>query len=167
MKIDKTLASRSRKIRVLIVDDSAVVRRALTEIIQSDPAMEVMAAAGDPFVAAEKLRHELPDVIVLDVEMPRMDGISFLKKLMAQHPIPVVICSSLVADKSDTYVEAMAAGAVDVICKPQMGVKDFLSESNLAIRDTIRAASRARLGSLRPQKIETRLNADAILAPPG
>jgi two-component system chemotaxis response regulator CheB len=83
------------KIRVLVVDDSAVVRQTLTAVLESDPEIEVAGTAGDPFVAAERIRGEMPDVITLDIEMPRMDGLTFLKKLMAQHPIPVVICSSL------------------------------------------------------------------------
>lgn len=156
-----------KKTRVLIVDDSAVVRQSLTEIINSDPAMEVMAAAMDPFVAAEKMRQERPDVIVLDVEMPRMDGLTFLRKLMAQHPIPVVICSSLVADKSATYMEAMAAGAVDVICKPQMAVKSFLDDSHRTIIETIRAASKARVFLQRHTAVEAKHSADVILAAPG
>jgi len=82
----------ARKIRVLIVDDSASVRQALTEVLQSDPAIEVMGTAPDPFAAAHRISQEAPDVITLDVEMPRMDGITFLRKLMAQHPVPVVVC---------------------------------------------------------------------------
>jgi two-component system chemotaxis response regulator CheB len=84
-----------RKIRVLIVDDSASVRQILTSMLSSDPDIEVMGAAADPFAAARRIAEEIPDVITLDVEMPRMDGITFLRKLMAQHPIPVVMCSSL------------------------------------------------------------------------
>jgi len=166
MLVDPKLRSPRRVILVLIVDDSAVVRQSLTDIINSDPEMEVMAAASDPYIAAERMRHERPDVIVLDVEMPRMDGLTFLRKLMAQHPIPVVICSSLVAEKSATYMEAMAAGAVDVICKPEMAVKSFLSESHRTIVDTIRSASKARVNMNRPQRIEAKHNADVILAPP-
>jgi two-component system, chemotaxis family, protein-glutamate methylesterase/glutaminase len=159
-------AGMQKKIRVLIVDDSAVVRQCLSEIINSDPNLEVMAAAVDPFIAAEKMRHERPDVIVLDVEMPRMDGLTFLRKLMAQHPIPVVICSSLVAEKSATYIEAMAAGAVDVICKPQMAVKSFLNDSHRTIIETVKAASKARVFAHRPHKVESKHSADVILAPP-
>lgn len=83
------------KIRVLIVDDSALVRQTLTEVLSSDPAIEVIATASDPFVAAERISQQIPDVITLDIEMPRMDGLTFLRKIMMQHPIPVVICSSL------------------------------------------------------------------------
>ena len=85
----------SPKIRVLIVDDSAVVRQTLCEVLSSDPEIEVIGTASDPFVAADRIAEQVPDVITLDIEMPRMDGLTFLKKIMSQHPIPVVICSSL------------------------------------------------------------------------
>src|SRR5512140_743609 len=103
------------KIRVLVVDDSAVVRQTLTEVLSSDPGIEVMATASDPFIAAEKILHEVPDVITLDVEMPRMDGVTFLQKIMSQHPIPVVICSSLTEGGSDTALLALERGAVGII----------------------------------------------------
>ncbi|MGY6634409.1 MAG: protein-glutamate methylesterase/protein-glutamine glutaminase [Alkalilacustris sp.] len=153
--------------RVLIVDDSAVVRQAMSELIASDPDLEVMGVAGDPFTAAQRIRAERPDVITLDVEMPRMDGLTFLRKLMAQHPIPVVICSSLVGFKSETLGAAMAAGAVDVICKPQMGVKGFLEDSRVAICDAVKAAAQARLSAMRRvSEVQAKLTADALLPPP-
>ena len=159
-------ASKPRKLRVLIVDDSAVVRQAMAEIIASDPELEVMGTAGDPFVAAQRIRAEKPDVITLDVEMPRMDGVTFLRKLMSQHPIPVVMCSSLVGDNTQTLAAALAAGAVDVICKPQMGVKGFLEDSRIEICDAVKAAAQARLSAMRPRLIEAKLTADAVLPPP-
>jgi len=152
--------------RVLIVDDSAVVRQALSEIIASDPELEVMGTASDPFVAAQRMRAERPDVITLDVEMPRMDGVTFLRKLMAQHPIPVVMCSSLVGFRSQTLAAAMEAGAVEVICKPQMGVKGFLDDSRVMICDAVKAAAQARLSALRPAPVQAKLTADAVLPPP-
>ncbi|MBF0510494.1 MAG: chemotaxis-specific protein-glutamate methyltransferase CheB, partial [Deltaproteobacteria bacterium] len=157
-----------KKIRVLIVDDSSVVRQALEEVLNSDPAIEVMATASDPYVAAERIRHEVPDVITLDVEMPRMDGITFLKKIMSQHPIPVVICSSLTGDGAETTVRALQYGAVDIINKPKMGVKQFLEESRITICDAVKAAARARLRpiSLRHRRVEKKLTADAVIAPP-
>src|SRR5512133_80873 len=116
----------TRKIKVLIVDDSAVVRQTLAEILSSDPHIEVMAVAADPYVAAEKMRLDVPDVITLDVEMPRMDGLTFLHKVMSQHPIPVVMCSSLAEGGSETVMKALEYGAVDVIQKPRIGTKRFL-----------------------------------------
>jgi len=162
----------SGKLRVLIVDDSASVRQALSEIIAQDPALEVMATASDPFVAASRIQQEVPDVMILDVEMPRMDGITFLRRIMAQRPIPVVICSSLTEEGSATLVQAMEAGAVDVIAKPQMGTKQFLIESGVRICDAIKAAAQARVGSrgaaaLRTRPVEKKLTADVILPPPG
>lgn len=158
--------SRHRK-RVLIVDDSASVRQTLADIIASDPELEVMGMASDPFIAANRIREERPDVITLDVEMPRMDGITFLRKLMSQSPIPVVVCSSLVGDKSETLAQALAAGAVEVICKPQIGVKGFLEDGRVMICNTIKAAAQARLSAMKQMTLEPKLSADAILPPPG
>jgi two-component system, chemotaxis family, protein-glutamate methylesterase/glutaminase len=101
----------SKKIRVLIIDDSASVRQALTKVLEEDPEIVVMGAASDPFMAAKKIQEELPDVITLDVEMPRMDGITFLRKIMSQRPIPVVMCSSLTEEGSATLMQALEAGA--------------------------------------------------------
>ncbi len=134
-----------KKIRVLVVDDSAVVRRALSEILSSDPAMEVMAAAADPYVAAEKIRHEVPDVITLDIEMPGMDGLTFLHRIMSRHPIPVVICSSLTIEGAETTLRAIEYGAVEIIQKPRFGTKQLLEESRVRIRDAVRAAAMARV----------------------
>ena len=106
---------KSGKIRVLIIDDSASIRQMLTSILSADPDIEIMGVANDPFMAAKKIREEVPDVITLDVEMPQMDGITFLRKLMAQHPIPVIMCSSLTESGSETLMQALEAGAVDVI----------------------------------------------------
>lgn len=155
-----------RPIRVLIVDDSAVVRQTMTELISSDPQLEVIGTAADPFAAAASIAKQRPDVITLDVEMPRMDGVTFLRKLMAQHPIPVLMCSSLVGTNTETLQQAMAAGAVDVICKPQMGVKDFLEDSRTVLCDAIKAAAQAKLGRIRPAPILAKLSADAVLPPP-
>lgn len=155
-----------RPIRVLIVDDSAVVRQTMAAAIASDPGLEVIGTAADPFAAAASIARQRPDVITLDVEMPRMDGVTFLRKLMAQHPIPVLMCSSLVGPNSETLQQAMAAGAVDVICKPQMGVKGFLEESRTVLCDAIRTAAQARLGRIRPAPVLAKLSADAVLPPP-
>ena len=157
----------NNKIRVLVVDDSAVVRQTLMEIINSDPDLEVMAAAQDPFVAAERMRDEIPDVITLDVEMPRMDGITFLQKIMSQHPVPVVICSSLVEDHSGTAMKALEYGAVEIIQKPRIGTKQFLEESRIRICDAIKAAAQARVRALaKTRQVEPKLTADAVIAKP-
>lgn len=157
-----------KKIRVLIVDDSAVVRQAMNEILSSDPHIEVIGVAADPFVAAERLSREIPDVITLDVEMPRMDGITFLKKIMSQHPIPVVMCSSLTGQGSDTALRALEYGAVDIIQKPLMGVKTFLEESKVVICDAVKAAAMARVRRITHdlKKVSPKLTADVILAKP-
>jgi len=153
-------------IRVLIVDDSAVVRQALAQVLGSDEEIEVMGVAGDPYVAAEKIREEAPDVITLDIEMPRMDGLTFLKKLMAQHPIPVVICSSLAEEGARTAVQALEYGAVEIVTKPRLGVRQFLEESRLLICQAVKAAAAARLRPLRAMHtVEPKLTADAILSP--
>lgn len=157
----------SKKIRVLVVDDSAVVRQTLEEILTSDPGIEVMAMAADPFIAAEKIRQEIPDVITLDVEMPRMDGITFLQKIMSQHPIPVVICSSLAEAGSGTALKALEYGAVDIIQKPRMGTKQFLEESKIRICDAVRAAAVARPRRIsKIHEVTPKLTADAIIAAP-
>ncbi|GAA4033794.1 chemotaxis response regulator protein-glutamate methylesterase [Sphingomonas rosea] len=160
-----------RKIRVLVIDDSAIVRQVMTSVLEADPEIEVMGTASDPFIAAKRIAEQLPDVITLDVEMPRMDGITFLRKLMSQCPVPVVMCSSLTEAGSETLLQAMEAGAVDVICKPKVGVAEHLSEHNLQIRDTVKAAARARLrgrNSPAPRAVvpQQKLTADAMLPPP-
>lgn len=151
-----------KPLRVLIVDDSAVVRQTLSQILESDPEIQVMATAADPFIAADRIRDEVPDVIVLDVEMPRMDGITFLENLMRQHPIPVVICSTLSGRGSETAVRAMERGAVDVIEKPRLGTEEFLRDSREMLCTAVKSASKARLRVVRP--VEPALTADAVLA---
>jgi two-component system chemotaxis response regulator CheB len=138
----------AKTINVMIIDDSAVVRQTLVDILSSDPHIKVMATATDPFDAAERLREGIPDVITLDVEMPRMDGITFLKKLMLQHPIPVVMCSSLTEKGSDLAFQALEAGAVEIIQKPKLGTMKFLVESQVRICDAVKAAAQARVRKL-------------------
>lgn len=154
-----------RKIKVLIVDDSASVRQALSEIVSSDPDLEVMGTAADPYVAAERIRDSVPDVIFLDIEMPRMDGLTFLRKIMAQRPLPVVICSSLTDEGSSTLMQALEAGAVDVVTKPRLGSVEFLKHSRMRICDTAKAAAHAKLRGPRPKPIavEAKLTADAVI----
>jgi len=164
-----------QKIRVLIVDDSASVRQTMTKILSSDPEIEVIGAASDPFAAARVIQEQIPDVITLDVEMPRMDGITFLRKLMAQHPLPVVMCSSLTEGGSATLMQALEAGAVDVILKPRLDVPHFLEEASIRICDAVKGAARARLkgaagrrfadgGGLRAP--EQKLTADVMMPAP-
>jgi two-component system chemotaxis response regulator CheB len=157
-------------IQVLVVDDSAVVRQTLTEILSSDREIAVVESASDPYVAAEKMRSFVPDVITLDIEMPRMDGLTFLQKLMAQHPIPVVICSSLADDGCETTLRALELGAVDIITKPKLGTKLFLAEARSEICVVVKAAAgvrgnlRTRGGGRAPPAIQPKLTADAVLA---
>lgn len=175
-------AASARKIRVLIVDDSASVRQTLKAVLETDPAIEVIATASDPYVAVARIAHEVPDVITLDVEMPRMDGLTFLEKLMAQHPIPVVICSSLTDRGSQTALAALEKGAVDIITKPKLGTKQFIEESAIHICDVVKSAAHARMKQIRRQtapgssaptdaaailkSIAPKLTADAVIARP-
>jgi len=166
----------AKKIRVLIIDDSASIRQTLTHVLEQDPDIEIMGVASDPFMAARKLQEEIPDVITLDVEMPRMDGITFLRKLMSQRPIPVVMCSSLTEAGSETLLQALEAGAVDIILKSKIGAADSLAEDAMRIREIVKSASYARLsnvrraaGTIRSASAEgpaKKLTADAMLPPP-
>ncbi|POZ62121.1 protein-glutamate methylesterase/protein-glutamine glutaminase [Chromobacterium alticapitis] len=170
-------------IKVMIVDDSAVVRQVLSQVFDKASGIEVMDVANDPYMAMDKMKAQWPDVIVLDVEMPRMDGITFLKQLMATRPTPVVICSSLTQKGTDISMQALAAGAVEVIAKPAAGVKGFLEDSASQLVMAVRSAAAARMSRVRVMPsaaspaassataasgLETRpkLSADAILAPP-
>jgi two-component system, chemotaxis family, protein-glutamate methylesterase/glutaminase len=158
-------------VRALIIDDSASVRQTLAGILDADPDIEVIGTAADPYAAARRIAQEAPDVITLDVEMPRMDGITFLRKLMAQHPIPVVMCSSLTEEGSATLMQALEAGAVDVILKPRVDTKQGLIESGVRICDAVKAAARANLKRLperrnpHPGNLE-KLSADVMLPGP-
>lgn len=153
------------KFKVLIVDDSATVRQVLKEILESDPQIEVMGTASDPYVAVDRIKRETPDVITLDIEMPRMDGLTFLDKIMGQHPIPVVICSTLAAAGSDAAMAALEKGAVEIIAKPKLGAREFFEESKLKICDIVKAAARARAPRTRPPRLVAtpKLTADAVL----
>lgn len=131
-------------IRVMIVDDSAVVRQVMSAVLSSDPGIKVIAAAADPIVAQEKMAIEWPDVIVLDVEMPRMDGITFLKIIMADRPTPVVICSTLTEKGAVTTMQALAAGAICYVTKPKLGLKDFLTESGTELIRSVKMAAQSR-----------------------
>ena len=157
-----------KKIRVLVVDDSASVRQALARVLETDPEIEVMATAADPFLAVDVIAREVPDVITLDIEMPRMDGLTFLDKLMAQEPIPVVVCSSLAEAGSQTALAALDKGAVEIITKPKMQTREFFEESRVLICDAVRAAyqARRRVGA-RAMPVAAKQTADAMLARTG
>jgi two-component system chemotaxis response regulator CheB len=150
-------------LHVLVVDDSAVVRQALGAILGHARGMTVVAAS-DPLIAMEKMRHRRPDVIVLDLEMPRMDGLSFLRKIMSEDPIPVVVCSGLAGRGTEGALRAVEEGAVDVIAKPKLAVRAFLEESAVLLVDAVRGAAAARLRARRPVA-PARRSADT-LAPP-
>ena len=161
----------TKKISVLLVDDSAVVRQVLLAIFNDTPDIHVMGAASDPIFAMDKLAREWPDVIVLDVEMPRMDGITFLRKIMSERPTPVVICSSLTQKGAETSLQALSAGAVEIITKPTTGLKNFLIESGPELVAAIRAAANSNVKNLgkriakpTPAPVPaSKLTADAIL----
>ncbi len=159
------------KIKVLVIDDSALVRQTLCDILNSDPGIEVVGSAADPILAAERMRTVIPDVITLDVEMPRMDGLTFLQKLMSQHPIPVVMCSTLTERGSETALKALEYGAVDIITKPKMGTKQFIEESRVRICDAVKGAAAAKMGALRNMRstmkeIAPKYTADVIMEKP-
>jgi two-component system chemotaxis response regulator CheB len=163
------------RIKVMVVDDSAVVRQVLVELLGADAGIEVIAAVADPLFAMQRMKTQSPDVIVLDVEMPRMDGVTFLRKIMQERPTPVVICSTLTEAGAPTTIEALAAGAVTVITKPKVGLKQFLQDAAHELTTAIRTAARANVKRLAPRAADTsgssgvgvrqKNTADVILAP--
>jgi two-component system chemotaxis response regulator CheB len=158
------------RIKVLVVDDSAVVRQVVAGVLDEDPGLEVIGVAADPILAMERMKVNWPDVIVLDVEMPRMDGITFLKKLMAEHPTPVVICSTLTEKGAQTTLEALAAGAVAIVTKPKLGLKQFLNDTSDDLVAVVKAAARANVKRLvartaQPAVALAKNTADVILQP--
>jgi two-component system, chemotaxis family, protein-glutamate methylesterase/glutaminase len=142
-----------KNIGVLVVDDSAVVRQVLTQMLSAEPGIEVIGSAADPVLAVERMKQRWPDVFVLDVEMPRMDGISFLRKIMSERPTPVVICSTLTTAGAQTTLDALAAGAVAIVAKPKLQLREKLKESSDDLVSAIRAAAQSnvkRLTARRP-----------------
>ncbi len=132
-----------KTIRVLIVDDSALIRNVMTEILSSDPEIEVVGAAPDPYVARDKIKALNPDVLTLDVEMPKMDGLTFLQKLMAGRPMPVVMVSSLTEKGAATTLQALESGAVDFVTKPTVDIQHGLSDLAQQITGKVKAAAQA------------------------
>jgi len=158
-------------IKVMIVDDSAVVRQVLSGLLNAAPGITVTYAVANPLLAIERMKMQWPDVIVLDVEMPKMDGISFLRKIMAERPTPVVICSTLTEKGAQTSVEALTAGAVAVITKPRLDLKQFLYDSSDELVSAVRTAAGAHVvksayhAPLPPlPPVTAKLNADAVLS---
>ncbi|NKE67515.1 chemotaxis response regulator protein-glutamate methylesterase [Ramlibacter sp. RBP-2] len=136
------------RIEVLVVDDSAVVRQAVSAVLAADRTIHVLGAVADPLFAMQRMRAQWPDVIVLDIEMPRMDGITFLRQLMAERPTPVVVCSTLTTRGAATTMQALAAGAVAIVAKPRAGVRDYLLDASAGLVRTVKAAARANLRNL-------------------
>lgn len=164
------------QIKVLIVDDSASARQALSRLLSADPGITVMGTAVDPFDAARKMRAELPDVLLLDLELPRMDGLTFLSKIMAQHPVPVVICSSHGEAGSQAAMRALEIGAAEVIGKPRLATAQDRQEAQVRLCDVVRAAAQTgdAGGTRKPARAKAaplspgpKFTADEILPPPG
>ena len=153
-------------IQVLVVDDSAVVREVMTSVLSQEPGIGV-AVAADPLIAMQKMQRQRPDVIVLDLEMPRMNGLTFLQKIMKEDPIPVIICSAHTGPDTSLGLRALDEGAVDVVTKPSLGVREFLHDSAVTLIDAVRAAARAHPTNRRPAPppSPSRLTFDAFLAP--
>jgi two-component system chemotaxis response regulator CheB len=148
------------RIKVMVVDDSAVVRQVVAGLLADDPDIEVIAAVADPILAIARMKVQWPDVFVLDIEMPRMDGITFLKRIMAERPTPVVICSTLTETGAQTSMAALSAGAVAIITKPKLGLKQFLVDASDDLITAVKAAARANVKRL---QVVEKLTADAIL----
>jgi two-component system chemotaxis response regulator CheB len=160
-------------IKVAIVDDSAVVRQVLTDMLSGHADISLIGTARDPLFALKLFEKQWPDVIILDIEMPRMDGITFLKKIMAERPTPVIICSTLTEKAASVTMEAMSAGAVEIITKPKVGLKSFLEESKARLLQSVRGAAKATMKNLRLNgktkptimPVTPKLSADEVLAP--
>lgn len=156
----------TNKINVLVIDDSAVVRQTLSTVLSQDPKIGQIVSANDPFHAVEKLKKFIPDVIILDIEMPKMDGLTFLQKLMAQHSVPVIICSTLSENGSEVAMKAFEYGAIEVISKSKINTKNWLEESAIIFMDKIKAAAQAKIKKKpKPAVMKTspKLTADAVL----
>ena len=136
----------NRPVRVLIVDDSALIQQLLTSLLSADPEIEVVGTAGDPFIARDRIKALNPDVVTLDIEMPRMDGVTFLRKIMALRPMPVIMVSTLTQAAAEITLEALEAGAVDFIAKPTTNVANTWTELAGELQGKVKAAARTRIG---------------------
>jgi two-component system, chemotaxis family, protein-glutamate methylesterase/glutaminase len=159
----------SGKIKVMIVDDSALVRQVVSQALAQEPGIEVIATASDPVFAIEKMKNAWPDVLIVDIEMPRMDGISFLRKVMTERPTPTIICSSLAEKGSAATFDALAAGAITIITKPKAGLKGFLEDASNDIVTAVRTAARANMKAMKSvppteMLIRPKNTADVILS---
>ncbi len=150
-----------RKLSVLVVDDSAVMRQVTAAVLSRDPGLSVSVAA-DAIIALDKIARARPDVILLDLEMPRMDGLTFLRKIMREDPLPVVICSGVAGRGTPRAIEALEAGALEIVVKPQIGVREFLEESAVTLSEAVRGAAEAG-AHRRVARPQPRLTADAVL----
>lgn len=159
---DAQRSSQREKLHVLVVDDSATVRQVMQAILQTDRRISVSVAA-DPLIADVKMQKERPDVVITDLEMPRMDGLTFLRKIMSESPLPVVICSGFAAKGTDLALRALEEGALEIITKPKLGVRDFLHESAVLLLDAVWSAAEARVVPRPRIAAQSRLSADAIL----
>lgn len=160
----------SEKIKVLIIDDSALVRKVLSQVFETAPNIEVVGTAPDPYIARDKIKKLNPDVLTLDIEMPKMDGVTFLRNLMRLRPMPVVMISSLTAKGAEVTLQALELGAVDFVTKPGVDVADGLDSYAEEIIGKVEAAAKARMRALSdvPRaviKVAPKLSADAVLAP--
>jgi two-component system, chemotaxis family, protein-glutamate methylesterase/glutaminase len=149
-------------LHVLVVDDSAVVRQVMQGILQTDPLIKVSVAA-DPIIAFAKIERERPHVVITDLVMPRMDGLTFLRKIMADIPLPVIVCSEVAHRRTEDAISALELGAVEVIKKPKLGVRGFLEESRIMFLDAVRSAAQARLLPCPQLTFTPRNTADAVL----
>jgi two-component system chemotaxis response regulator CheB len=157
----------SRPLNVLVVDDSAIVRQVLMAVLSEKRGFRVTVAA-DPLIAMDKMKRFQPDVILLDLEMPRMDGMTFLEKLMSQNPVPVVVCSGLTGPRTEAAIRALEIGAVDIITKPKIGIRGFLEESAVLLEDTVRAAATARVSKFRRLRDHSsKVHSADVVIPPG
>ncbi|MEY4503985.1 MAG: hypothetical protein RL154_277 [Pseudomonadota bacterium] len=159
-------------IKIFIIDDSAIVRTTIASLVQSEHSIELIGSANDPIIAMEKFsKYGWPDVIILDIEMPRMDGLTFLRKIMCEHPIPVIICSSVAQKGSKNAIEALSLGALEIMTKPEVGVRDFLEDSKNMFISAIKAAFLAKnkikiatdIATITPGNLVS-FSADAIIA---